>query len=104
MSRFSRIHSSLLVSDPCDESDMINPDAGTLTQQEHLKNKDLSQAIRHRNWLVRWVIITVSIWLALVLGIIICCDLSDTVKVTLLTTTTVNILGLPLIILKGLFK
>lgn len=100
----SRINQSLLDSAPCDESNMINPDEENLKQQEDLKNKDLSQAIKHRNWLVCWVIITVTAWLLAVLVITIWCDLSDTVKVTLLATTTVNILGLPLIILKGLFK
>lgn len=72
--------------------------------RKRIENNGLSQDISHRKILVYWVIWVVSLWLVVILCIIVWRDLSDTVKITLLTTTTVNILGLPYIILKGLFK
>lgn len=83
----------------------FNPDEDDIDEQEKkLRNKSIDQDIKHRNILVYWVMCVVSVWLLGVLYIITYCwGLSDTVKVTLLTTTTINILGLPLIILKGLF-
>lgn len=83
----------------------FNPDEDDLDEQEKkLRNKAIDQDIKHRNILVYWVMSVVSVWLiAVVLIIVFCRNLTDTVKVTLLTTTTINILGLPFIILKGLF-
>lgn len=72
--------------------------------RKKIENNGLSQDILHRKILVFWVMGIVSLWLLAVLYIIVWRELSDTVKITLLTTTTVNILGLPYIILKGLFK
>ncbi len=76
---------------------------------EELKAKDFHQSIKHRNILVYWVIAIVSVWLLIVSSILFlqgtsCVQLSDAVLITLLSTTTINILGLPLIILKGLFN
>lgn len=82
-----------------------NPDVINENEQQRIKNKGLNQDITHRNILVYWVMVVVSVWLLAVFYIIaFCWGIADSVKVTLLTTTTINILGLPLIILKGLFK
>lgn len=64
---------------------------------------------KSRGWLTYWVAIVVSLWLLVVIALLIGImyyfkqPLSDNVLIALLTTTTLNILGLPLIILKGLF-
>ena len=50
----------------------------------------------------------VSLWLAAVIVVLVCAGLewitlSNRVLIALLTTTTVNILGLPLVVLRGLY-
>ncbi len=88
---------------------------GSDALDDELKRRNFEQEIKHRNILVYWVIGVVSIWLIIVLIILFkqgsfsltlseSFNLSDKVIMTLLGTTTVNILGLPYIILKGLFK
>lgn len=73
------------------------------------------QDTRHRDYLVRWVVYTNSAWLIAILVIVIAhgahnedgsnlFHLTDTVMVTLLATTTANVLGLALIVLRGLFN
>lgn len=66
------------------------------------------QDTKHRKWLVIWMMIVVSIWLVTVLIIImfnipLSLKIDDKVLITLLATTTVNVLGLSKIILGGLF-
>jgi len=75
---------------------------------QKLQNKRLEQDTKYRKVLARWVIFTVSIWLLFVIGALTFnnkCDIgiSDTVACVLLGTTTLNILGLAYIVLKGLF-
>jgi hypothetical protein len=57
--------------------------------------------------LARWIQWLISIWLLLVMAVLVlsmfCGRIESSVLIALLTTTTVNILGLPFIILKGLF-
>lgn len=60
----------------------------------------------HRGSLVRWMKWVVSVWLISVLMITAFSsrlDLPSSVVITLLATTTANVLGLAHIILKGLF-
>jgi hypothetical protein len=66
------------------------------------------QDTKQRKVLVRWMMWVVSIWLAIVLfctivGNILCLNMDKQVLITLLATTTINVLGLANIILKGLF-
>jgi hypothetical protein len=61
-----------------------------------------------RKWLAQWTAVVVTLWLVAV-GIILiknssCFHLSDTVLVTLLGTTTLNVLGLSFIVLRGHFN
>jgi hypothetical protein len=80
--------------------------------EEFKKNKSdryRKDTIRKNN-LARWVMWVVSIYLLLIfllMFIIIfmfCKPLSDAVIITLLGTTTINVLGLMYIVLKGYFK
>lgn len=62
-----------------------------------------------RKWLAVWTAIVVSIWLFVVLFILIFNEqfnikLNTTVIVALLGTTTLNVLGLSYIVLKGHFQ
>lgn len=61
-----------------------------------------------RKWLAQWSAIIVSIWMMFILFFIHYQQekqgLSDTVMVTLLGTTTVNVLGLMYIVLRGHFS
>lgn len=66
------------------------------------------QDTKHRDRLVKWMMVVVSAWLFIAAGIVItqlCINhiLSDTVLCALLTTTTANVLGLAVIVLRGLF-
>lgn len=67
-----------------------------------------AQDTEQRNDLVRWMKWVVTLWLFFVLLFTItnrvwCIGLSENVLITLLATTTVNVLGLSKIILSGLF-
>lgn len=73
------------------------------------KTERYTQDTWHRHSLINWMMVVVSVWLIFVLAIValnVPCHLfiGDSVLTTLLATTTVNILGLPFIILKDLFK
>lgn len=66
------------------------------------------QDTKQRRTLVLWMLFVVSFWLLVVVAIVILCGLgllrlSDIVLSSLLATTTINVLGLANIILKGLF-
>lgn len=81
-------------------NDDIDPD---------LENKRYGEDTRHRSKLVNWVIVLVSGWMLFVASILFLnkvyeLELNTEIIITLLTTTTINILGLPIIVLKGLFK
>lgn len=67
--------------------------------------KDTSQLRRHTGY---WVMTVVSQWLFVVICLVILVglkslELNDSVIITLLGTTTVNIIGLPYVLLKGLY-
>ncbi|MCW3107764.1 MAG: hypothetical protein JWQ09_2270 [Segetibacter sp.] len=89
----------------------IDIDSDDLEIQRKLK---LLQAKRYssdtldRKWLAIWTAFVVSIWLTAVLYILFKnvkdIHLSDTVLVTLLGTTTLNVLGLSFIVLRGHFN
>ena len=71
--------------------------------------KRFAEDTKHRKGLVSWVKWVVSLWLLGVLitvsfNSVLCLNLNNNVLITLLTTTTVNILGLAYIVLKGLFQ
>lgn len=62
---------------------------------------------KDRRWLAKWSVFVVLVWLLFVM-IVLCFNnnyigMSDTVLVTLLGTTTLNILGLSFIVLRGHF-
>lgn len=81
-------------------------DFDTQTKREQLMG--LKDNRNHRKKLIRWVEWNVSGWLFCVIAILSSCgfgwmDLDSVVLTTLLATTTVNILGLAFIVLKGLF-
>ena len=65
-----------------------------------------TSSLRRRT--AKWVMWIVSLWLAAVIIVLVCAGLewitlSNRVLIALLTTTTVNILGLPLVVLRGLY-
>ena len=83
-----------------------NADKYSLHKQ---KVKRFQQDTNHRRILVYWMMGVVSIWLIMALLITMfnkpwCLYISENVLITLLATTTVNVLGLSKIILHGLFK
>lgn len=68
-----------------------------------------SQDTRFRKHLARWVMWIVPVWLALVIIILLFdglnwITLDSSVLISLLATTTVNVLGLAYIVLKGIFN
>lgn len=81
-------------------------DKDTLDEQKERFKEDTE----HRGKLVNWVMYVTNFWLMFV-GTIILLDgsilhfnVSDGVIVALLGTSTANVLGLPYIVLKGLFR
>jgi hypothetical protein len=101
-------------------SDIIDSKAGhqlddfdidSVAPEEQIK---LLIALRYRSdtndrkWLAKWTAWTVSIWLFIVLNILVfnksCINLSDSVLIALLGTTTLNVLGLSFIVLRGHFN
>ena len=87
------------------EDPSSNPDADDLEAQER---KRYAQDTRYRKLLALWVMWVVSIWLGAVLVVITLTgckvlEYTPTVLVTLLATTTINVLGLAFIVLRGLF-
>lgn len=84
-----------------------NNDYKSLEEQERLYSERYKSDTEWRCRLSWWVIIVDSVWLLSVLAILACnkwwIGLSDSVLITVLGTTTLNVLGLAFIILKGLF-
>ena len=85
-----------------------NDDIDSLDLKEQ-KRERYSQDTKYRKHLAIWVMWVVSIWHATVLLIITAVAIWDlpmesNVQITLLATTTVNVLGLAYIVLKGIFK
>lgn len=72
--------------------------------------KRYGQDTKWRNRLAWWVVWVTSIWMLTILVILLiegsCStfDLEKEVLITLLATTTANVLGLPLIVLRGIFS
>ena len=77
-------------------------------KQQEAQLERYNQDTVHRSGLVKWAATLVSFWLFAVILILIGnttkYHLSETIMVTLLTTTTVNVLGLMIIVLNDLFK
>lgn len=79
------------------------------TQLERLRTERYRADTLSRKWLAEWAAVVVTLWLVATI-IIICCNssknlqLTDTVLSVLLGTTTLNVLGLMFIVLKGYFK
>lgn len=89
----------------CNEPHEVDVDANTLKEQIKIR---YVHDTKHRKILVIWMIATVSIWLVFT-GTIVALEfrkgqLSDNVLIALLTTTTANVLGLAVIVLRGLFN
>lgn len=99
------------VADNGDESNAVNNgdvDKQDLKEQKKsLKDDRYKKDTDLRCMLSHWVVIVDSLWLSAILVILLfnrCIGLSDTVLLMLLGTTTINVLGLAFIILKGLFE
>lgn len=82
------------------------------SDKDDLKSQEkerFRQDTEHRHGLIIWMKRLISLWLSSVIVVLIlegihAISLSDTVLVTLLATTTADVLGLPYIILRDLFK
>lgn len=92
---------------PPDTSYIADKDEHSLREQKILYNDRFKKDTKWRCRLSWWVIGVDSVWLASILVILFlntqCIQLSDSVLLMLLGTTTVNVLGLAFIILNGLF-
>ncbi|MBF9253072.1 hypothetical protein I2I11_07195 [Pontibacter sp. 172403-2] len=77
--------------------------------QKALEADRYSSDTRDRKWLAIWTAVIVSIWLLVVLLILVLnakwqLGLHDAILVALLGTTTLNVLGLSFIVLRGHFN
>lgn len=89
--------------------DIDSDDLRAQIKMKDLENERFKSDTKDRKWLAKWTAYVVSIWLGLVLLILFSnnffsLNLSDTVLVALLGTTTLNVLGLSFIVLKGHFQ
>lgn len=97
-----------------DERTLPDPDScglydtvDDMTMRQQKKDR-FSQDTRFRKHLANWVMIIVPAWLCMVILVLLLhgCELlvyKTEVVVTLLATTTLNVLGLAYIVLKGIF-
>lgn len=92
---------------PPDTSYIADKDEHSLREQKILYNDRFKKDTTWRCRLSWWVIGVDSVWLTSILVILFLntksIQLSDSVLLMLLGTTTVNVLGLAFIVLKGLF-
>lgn len=81
-----------------------NPDKLDLNEQIFLEQLNrFKQDTKDRSKLAYWTFGIISFWLVFVFVLLLINDLPNSVFITLLTTTTVNIIGLPIIVLSGYF-
>jgi hypothetical protein len=89
------------------EEDIDRDSDDLIRQRRELEIQRYRSNTEARNWMSIWTAIVVSLWLFAILIIIIHNDeyihLSDNVLIALLTTSTIKVIGLPLIVLRGLF-
>ena len=93
---------------PRQEERDIDIDSDGLEQQAKLYQILRYRAdTKNRNWLGIWTATIVSIWLIVVVWILLnnaSIGLSDMVLIALLGTTTLNVLGLSFIVIRGHFN
>lgn len=82
-------------------------DVDDMTMREQRKTR-FSQDTRYRKYLANWVMFIVPCWLLAVVVIVFLqgfsiIKLDNEVIITLLATTTLNVLGLAYIVLKGIY-
>jgi hypothetical protein len=92
--------------DSKDTHTIENVDDMSLAEQKAVR---YGQDTKYRSHLAIWVMWIVPGWLVLVIVILGLCgfrvmELNTEVLITLLATTTVNVLGLAYIVLKGIFR
>lgn len=89
-----------------DDSDIDSEDLDQQTKK--LANHRYSSDTNDRKWLAKWTAVVVSIWLVGVMVILMLNELffclTEGVLISLLGTTTLNVLGLSFIVLRGHFK
>lgn len=110
MSDQQNLRDLIQLSEPSHSEDQ-DPDARSLFEQtkekQKLENDRYKSNTNDRKWLAEWSAAIVSLWLFLVFIILIQnssnIHLSDSVLNVLLGTTTLNVLGLVFIVLRGHF-
>lgn len=91
------------------DSDIDSDDLKIQIKLKELEQQRYASDTVDRKWLAIWTAVVVSLWLSLVIFILIVNErfslcLSDSVLITLLGTTTINVLGLSFIVLRGHFN
>lgn len=100
---------SELISSQTHKADDIDIDSDDLSKQlKKLEANRYSSDTIDRKWLAKWTAIVVSFWLSAVLSILFFNErhihLDNSVLIALLGTTTLNVLGLSFIVLRGHFQ
>lgn len=102
----NRIRQYNLKNKPINSEDSLAKEEQDLAFKTSQKKRYDSDT-KDRIWLTQWATTVVTIWLIMVLLILsfntTCIKLNDSVLITLLGTTTLNLLGLTFIVLKGMF-
>ena len=86
-----------------------NPDKLEEASQLSLKKFEaelerIRKDTQNRSVFAYWTFGIITAWLIAVIVLLACNFLSQSIYITLLTTTTLNVIGLPAIVLRGYFK
>ena len=83
--------------------DSLNKKGQAEVRQAEAETQRYEEDTKNRKILAHWTFWIISFWLIAVVALLAFNFLPPTVYITLLTTTTVNIIGLPAIVLHGYF-
>lgn len=94
---------------PLDENKSGNDVDDSLSNVDDPRETRYKHDTKNRDWLTKATVRIIICWLTATIAIVLlsgfrCITLSDTVLCMLLGTTTINVLGLAAIVLKGFFK
>lgn len=85
------------------------PDSDKLKKEQEIREHTIDNDAKEATASLRvimcyWVMVLVTIYLVVIAWIVLHIEtLSDSVLITILTTTTINVIGLPLMIIRSIF-
>ncbi len=87
-----------------ENQDKPNEETQLAIKRTEAEIERLQNDTKNRSVLAYWTFGIISVWLIFVASLLAFKELPESVFITLLTTTTINIIGLPAIVLHGYFS